>query len=255
MIRTVRMHVGRYEVRVAPVPALVALVLFALLISAGFWQLRRADEKRDLLVEQSYRRDKEALTIDPHLVLDAPLARLRHRRGTANGTYRVDMQYLLDNRTHDGVAGYHVLTPLRLGQSDVHVLVNRGWVPVGPDRRRLPDVAVPAEAVSAAGAIVAPPAPGLVLGPTGYDDPGWPRVVQRVDMARIREQIGGPLLPFVLRLSPESEHGYLREWSAQTGLTPERHLGYAVQWFALSAALVVLCLWVAVARPTTGGGS
>lgn len=253
MIRTLRMPVGRYELRVAPVPALLAIVLLALLICAGFWQLHRADEKRELLVERAYRHDKEALIIVPALVADAPVQLLRHRRATATGAYRGDMQYLLDNRTHEGVAGYHVLTPLRLARSDVHVLVDRGWVPVGPDRRRLPDVVVPEEPVTAAGSIAEPPAAGLVLGPTGYDDPGWPRVVQQVEMARIREQIRSPLLPFVLRLSPESDYGYVREWTAQTGLTPERHLGYAVQWFALAAALVTLCLWVGVARRPQGG--
>jgi surfeit locus 1 family protein len=67
-------------------------------------------------------------------------------------------------------------------------------------------------------------------------------------MARIQAQLGGSLLPFVLRLSPASEQGYTREWQLRTGLTPERHLGYAVQWFALAAALLTLCIWVAVKR-------
>jgi cytochrome oxidase assembly protein ShyY1 len=72
--------------------------------------------------------------------------------------------------------------------------------------------------------------------------------VQQVDMSRMGEQLGSPLLPFVLRLSPDSEGGFTREWQARTGLTPERHTGYAVQWFALAAALVVLCIWVALRR-------
>lgn len=72
--------------------------------------------------------------------------------------------------------------------------------------------------------------------------------MQRVDLVRIREQLKRPLLPFVLRLSPASDHGYERDWRVRTGLTPERHLGYAVQWFALAVALVGLCVWVAVKR-------
>ncbi len=64
----------------------------------------------------------------------------------------------------------------------------------------------------------------------------------------MQAQLGAPLLPFVLRLSPHSEHGYVREWQTRTGLSPERHVGYAVQWFALAVALVVLCIWVAVRR-------
>jgi cytochrome oxidase assembly protein ShyY1 len=87
-----------------------------------------------------------------------------------------------------------------------------------------------------------------MLGASGYDDEGWPRVVQHVDLARIQEQLGVPLLPFVLRLSPASDHGYERDWPVRAGLTLERHVGYAVQWFALAAALVGLCVWVAVKR-------
>ena len=234
--------------RVAPLPAVVALLMLVLLLSAGFWQLRRADEKRDIQVEQAYRGAKEPLSIAPELLAAARVERLRHRRAVATGRYRGERQYLLDNRTHDHVAGYHVLTPFRLEGSDVHVLVNRGWLPVGADRGRLPEVSIDGDRLRQAGTIVAPPATGLVLGPTGYDAPGWPRVVQQVDMARIGQQLGSPLMPFVLRLSPDSDRGYTREWRTRPGLTPERHVGYAVQWFALAAALVVLCAWVAVKR-------
>lgn len=247
-MRSYRVPVGRYTLRVAPVPAVLALVMLGLLVSAGLWQLRRADEKRAILVEQAYRGAKEPLTIGPASARGPSVAKLRHRLAVARGRYRGDVQYLLDNRTHNQIAGYHVLTPLRLGDSDVHLLVNRGWVPVGPDRGRLPDVAVSGVPVTAEGAIAAPPATGLVLGPAGFDDPDWPKVVQQVDMVRMGEQLGSPLLPFVLRLSQESEGGYTREWSARAGLTPERHTGYAVQWFALAMALVVLCIWVALKR-------
>jgi surfeit locus 1 family protein len=248
MIRSHLLPVGAYKLRVAPLPAVAALLMLALLVSAGFWQLRRAEVKRDVAIEQAYRSDKDALVLEPGVVDSATLEGLRHRRASAAGRYRNDIQYLLDNRTHKQVAGYHVLTPFRLQGSDLHVLVNRGWLPVGPDRGRLPDIGVAEQALLEQGTIVAPPASGLTLGATGYDDAAWPRVVQNVDLTRIQEQLGSPLLPFVLRLSPASEHGYLRDWRVRTGLTPERHMGYAVQWFAMAVALVGLCIWAAVER-------
>jgi hypothetical protein len=87
-----------------------ALVMLALLVSAGLWQLRRADAKRAILVEQVYRGAKEPLVIGPDLGGEATVDRLRHRLAVADGHYRADMQYLLDNRTHNQIAGYHVLT-------------------------------------------------------------------------------------------------------------------------------------------------
>jgi len=242
------MRMGAYGVHLAPLPTVAALLMLALLLSAGFWQLRRAEEKRAIVVEQAYRGDKPPLVLAPDMAGSASLESWRHRLASAPGHYSGDQQYLLDNRTHNQVAGYHVLTLLRLAKSDVHLLVNRGWLPVGPDRRQLPGIAAGEHAVNPQGVIVAPPAPGLVLGATGYDDAGWPRVVQWLDLDRIQEQLGKPLLPFVLRLAPQADFGYARNWQVRGGLTPVRHVGYAVQWFALAVALVVLSLWVAVKR-------
>jgi surfeit locus 1 family protein len=242
------MRIGTYRIRVAPLPAVVALLMLVLLLWAGFWQLDRAEEKRRINVAQAYRGDKVPVDLRPGLLEVAELERLAYRHARVSGHYRWERQYLLDNRTHRGVAGYHVLTPLRLQDSDVHVLVNRGWLPVGPDRGRLPDVTVSAQLLAEEGVIASPPAAGLVLGSSGYDDDGWPRVVQRVDLERIEGQLDAPLLPLLLRLSPDSDHGYLREWQSRTGLSPERHVGYAVQWFALAVALVVLCIWAAMRR-------
>ena len=99
------------------------------------------------------------------------------------------------------------------------------------------------------GLIVAPPASGLALGASGYDGEGWPRVVQRVDLVRIREQLKRPLLPFVLRLSPASDHGYERDWRVRTGLTPAgASPGLCRAVVRLAVALVGLCVWVAVKR-------
>ena len=248
MMRRHSLRVGRYRVGIAWLPAVVALALLALMLWAGFWQLGRSEDKRRIIVEESYRRAKPPLVLDAALPAGTDLALLRNRRAVAFGSYLSDRQYLLDNRTHRGVAGYHVLTPMRLERGDAYLLVNRGWLAVGPDRNRLPDVAVSAGALSAQGLIVAPPGSGLALGPSGYATGTWPRVVQRIDAARIEAELGAPLLPFVLRLSPESEHGYVREWQQRTGLSPERHLGYAVQWFAMAAALAALCVIVSVRR-------
>ena len=147
MNRSHALRIGAYVLRVAPLPAVAALLMLALLVSAGFWQLRRAEVKRAIVVEQADRGDKEPLILEPGVAATASLEGLRHRRVSAAGHYRNDIQYLLDNRTHNQVAGYHVLTPFRLQGSDAHLLVNRGWLPVGPDRGRLPDVIVAEQAV------------------------------------------------------------------------------------------------------------
>ncbi len=49
----------------------------------------------------------------------------------------------LDNKIFQGMAGYQVITPLRIGKSSMHVLVNRGWAPANRDRNKLPEVPAP----------------------------------------------------------------------------------------------------------------
>jgi surfeit locus 1 family protein len=242
------MRLGAYRIRVTPLPAVAALLMLAVLLWAGFWQLDRAAEKRRLHAAQAQRSDQASVVLAAGLLESPAPQTLIYRAAKARGHYRQDEQYLLDNRTHNGVAGYHVLTPFKLEDSEVHVLVNRGWLPVGPDRGRLPDVSVNDGPLLAEGLIAAPPAAGLVLGSAGFDDHGWPKVVQQVDLQRMEIQLGKRLLPFVVQLSPRSEHGYVRAWRVRRGLSAERHVGYAVQWFALAAALLALCGWVAVRR-------
>ena len=78
---------------------------------------------------------------------DADRESLRFREAELRGEYVPGRQFLLDNMVHDGVAGYHVLTPWR-ADGGGWVLVNRGWVPAHPDRAVLPSVALDASPVT-----------------------------------------------------------------------------------------------------------
>lgn len=237
--------VGTLRFRPSLLPTLATVVLLVLLCTLGAWQLGRAEFKEGLFAVYAARSAGPPVNINR--VSDLSDSN-RYARADVLGRFDTTRQFLLDNRTHNGVAGYHVLTPFKLEDSEVHVLVNRGWLPVGPDRGRLPDVSVNDGPLLAEGLIAAPPAAGLVLGSAGFDDHGWPKVVQQVDLQRMEIQLGKRLLPFVVQLSPRSEHGYVRAWRVRRGLSAERHVGYAVQWFALAAALLALCGWVAVRR-------
>ena len=62
------------------------------------------------------------------------------RRCACSGQYEPGHQFLLDNMSHGGRAGYQVLTPFRLEDGRL-LLVNRGWLPLPDERReRLPDL-------------------------------------------------------------------------------------------------------------------
>ena len=110
-------------------------------------------------------------------------------QGTASYVYKkvrlsgswLPEQFLLDNRVYQGVVGYHVLSVLRIEQSNIAVLVNRGWVPLGKDRAVLPQIKTETSTVSVAGWFTSINEDVFVLGETGYEGTAWPRVIQRIE--------------------------------------------------------------------------
>ena len=218
-------------------------------MTAGVWQLHRAEEKQALFASFDAGRASSAIEAP---AAGADLARLRYSTITAIGHFDAGHQVLLDARTRDGKAGYEVLTPLLCAfpANRPAILVNRGWVPANPDRSRLPDVPVASEQRNVTGLLDHLPRAVLSAGPaTPDEDAGWPRRMLYPTAAEIGGALGYLVEDYQLLLSRAAPDGYQREWRP-AGMTPRQHLGYAVQWFAMAAALVVL--YVVLNVPTAG---
>jgi surfeit locus 1 family protein len=218
-----------------PLMTLLTLALLALLISLGRWQLRRADEKRALY-------DSFAAGSDATRPIDAttrPLPRYQHLE--AAGHYDAGRQVLIDNMVESGQAGYFVITPFEL-QGGGWILINRGWVPVGASRAARPAIAVDATPRAIHGRADNLPSPGIQLGERPVLAPPYPVVASFPNhgeiAALIKETHWAHAADLVL-LDPNEPDGYVRHWSAP-GFPPLRHVGYAVQWFGLAAALFVI---------------
>ncbi len=210
------------------------LALGALFACLGAWQLARADVSRATLAAF------EAGAAEP---VRAALPRSldeerRFERVQVRGEYELEPQFLLDNMLHDGVAGYHVLSALRVHGLRERVLVNRGWVPVGADRRVLPEVAVSPGERTVVGRLERLPRPGIRLGEDSASGAPEPLLVLQYPTAQtLAARLGEPVLDYQLLLDAAAPDGYVREWRAPV-LPPERHLGYAVQWWALGVGAV-----------------
>ena len=68
--------------------------------------------------------------------LSADISALSYAPVTMSGRFEGARQFLLDNRTRNGVAGFHVLTAFIPVGAAGGVMVNRGWIPL--DGRRDP---------------------------------------------------------------------------------------------------------------------
>lgn len=213
-----------------PVIATVMLVaLLSLFFSAGFWQLGRADEKTAILERYASASSDGLITA---LVPDDAADALRFRNLRLTGRYQPERQILLDNMTDGGSNGYQVLTPFVTASGTV--LVNRGWVRADPDRSVLPDIGVGDEPRTITGRINDFPAPGLRLGQPAEADSAWPRRLLFPTAADLAAALAVELPAYQLQLAATETDGYLREWKVVDS-GPEKHLGYAFQWFSFAA--------------------
>jgi surfeit locus 1 family protein len=214
---------------------LVALILIALLISLGRWQLRRADEKRQLF--DSFAAGSGATRL---IDLETPHLR-RYQRVEASGHYDQARQILIDNMVDAGRAGYFVITPFALTGGG-WVLVNRGWVPLGASRAGLPAISVAGDVRRVHGRSDNLPSPGIRLGAQGKLAPPYPVVAAfpiHAELAQLLGESSWTCAADLVLLDPGEPDGYVRNWSAP-GFPPLRHIGYAVQWFALALTLAAI---------------
>lgn len=225
-------------------PTLAALFFFVLTLSLGNWQSGRAEFKRDLQARYDVAMREAAIHVGRDLLdRDSVL----YRRVEAEGRYDDVHTILLDNRVQNGVAGYHVLTPLRIEGSVHALLVNRGWVAVGPSRAQVPQPPVPAGRVRVEGVAINPHSRYVELG----DASPQGRVWQNLDFGRYAEVSGLSLQPVVVLQTSEAGDGLLRSWPRpDTGV--DTHVGYALQWYSLATTLVVLWLIMNIKRRRPG---
>jgi surfeit locus 1 family protein len=235
-----RLQVGNRSFSPRPWALALVVALAAGFVALGLWQVDRSREKRSLI--EAFDRGERSTVPLP----DAPVDGLpRYQRVSVSGHYEPGRQLLLDNMpSSTGQPGYRVLTPLRRADGGTLLLVDRGWVPLGPDRSRLPDVAVETGERTVTGRLDGLPVPGLRLGDARAPGAsGWPLVLNFPVVADVAAALGEPVEDRILLLDATAPDGFQRAWRPSVGFPPERHLGYAIQWFAL--ALVVVVAFVA----------
>jgi len=214
---------------------LLTLILLTLFVILGRWQWQRGEAKQ--AIWNAYERN------DATPALGAPIdfnSMERFKRVALSGRFEPARQILLDNRSHAGKPGYEVLTPFVLNDGR-RILVNRGWVPFGGYRDRLPDVSMPGSPAStASGRLDELPTPGLASGRAPPEAGGaWPKVTSFPTHEELEATLGDKLARQILLLDPQSPDGYVRAWSPP-GMAPERHFSYAIQWWGFAGVLLVL---------------
>jgi surfeit locus 1 family protein len=243
---------GRYRFAPSLWPSVAFFLLLPVLLSLGFWQMERAVAKQ-ALVEQRVAGGLER-PIDLNRV-SALNREDRYRTAVVRGRYRDEQQWLLDNRVYRGQAGYHVFTPfIPEGETQPRLLINRGWVSVGETREFLPQLPVPEALVELSGRLDTPASVGIVMGEPPVDSVESRVRLQSLDIGALRAARGLPLADYALVIDEGLPGGLQYDWSPVPQMGPEKHLGYAVQWFGLAVALTIIYVGVNTRRGPDDGG-
>lgn len=225
--------------------AILALVLMIFFIKMGMWQLARAHEKENLMKMYTQRTEQAPLNAS----IFKRTNDWRFFKAELTGEFDNQHTVLLDNKILDGKIGYEVYTPFKAdGLSDV-VLVDRGFIPMGDaGRSSLPPIRALTGKTTITGMLNLPPGYVNLSKPADARDPALPSRVEYIQLKQLSATLGQPLFPYVLSITPEHPAAYTVKWQI-INMNPEKHRGYALQWFAF--AFTLLILFAALNRPRT----
>lgn len=221
-------------------PTLAALVGVVGTAMLGDWQLNRAAHKAELQMHLTEAARSPAVAIGRDTVDGASIL---YRPVEIRGTFEPDKTIYVDNRVHQGRPGYIVATPLHIANSTRYVLVERGWLPAGSDRRHLPAVTTPPGEVEVKG--IATPANPPVFELSKQVESGalW----ENLTLDRYRARYPLDLQPLIVQQHNDLADGLVRDWQPPT-LGIDRHRAYALQWFSMALAILVIYVVLNVRR-------
>ncbi|MCC5792647.1 MAG: SURF1 family protein [Legionellaceae bacterium] len=210
---------------------LLTVVFVALFVRLGIWQIQRGQVKEQM---QRAQQEAQRQALVPLASLGSPQA---YQAVSMQG-YFGSQVILLDNQHWQHRFGYRVFSPFYSDDGQV-ILVDRGWVAGDPSRRTFPEILVPPGHQTVLGQVWYPALRSWNIGPQLEKKNAHLLIIEQADPALTRDFLQQTPTAFLLRLAEENPYGFVREWPEQR-FSPQRHYGYAVQWFAMALTLIIL---------------
>ena len=204
-----------------------------LFFSLGLWQIERGQAKTNLLDDF----EKKILEKPSYINQKSQ----KWDRVYVEGKWDSSKQILIDNVIRRGIAGYKVLTPLRMKETDQLILVDRGWIKQNTFRDQLPDIKL-IQIDEVVSGILEIPELGLVLS----DDlvsKEWPKISQTKNLGVIKNEYYENIFPMILLADPTLKNSLEYIKITPTNMTPIKHYGYSAQWFLMFIVLCFMYVW------------
>ena len=220
-------------------PSILITATFVFLVSLGFWQLDRADEKRG--IEASI---KQANTGSVELIKkEEGLQSKEYYEVRLQGKYLSDKQFIYDNQIVDQVSGYYVLTPYALEGQSKAILINRGFIPWNGRRDKLADIVIGQETREIK-VQISKSIKRMELKPSEVGIQ-FPVLIQSIDLQDMADRAKVDFSSVIGLLDASASNGFIRKWEPYTG-SIEKHIGYAVQWFLMALVLAIIGIRIAI---------
>lgn len=154
------------------------------------------------------------------------------------GHLETQRYWLLDNRTLQGRPGFDVLAAFYPNESPEALLINFGWVAQGVSRQVLPTIHLPNEQLTLTVQLKAGDLTSFHLPGASQVEPGWPKLIQYIDVAELQLQSGLQLVPFMAYTTEASgtAPSFAQPHYRPVVMPPEKHRAYALQWLLIGAA-------------------
>lgn len=209
---------------------IITLAAFAILIKLSYWQWQRAAEKT-IQLQQLAVQLQQGPVLGEHLLTKAVTE--------VDGLVVQDQAYwlppyvwLLDNQIVDGRVGYDVIIPVQFTDASSLVLVNLGWLAAPVSRQQLPEPEIPE--VLQLDALVRTKLGGVLLG-QNLEGNSYPMRMQQINFDTLQQQL--PLSLYPALLYQQQPSAFIPHYQPVV-LPPEKHRGYALQWFGLAIAVL-----------------
>ena len=217
----------------------VFFVFFAgLFFMLGLWQIERGQAKTVIINQFDSNLKKEQKYLNKESK--------KWDRVKVEGSWNSSKQILIDNVIHNGIAGYKVLTPLRIKNSENIILVDRGWIKGNKFREDIPNISIPENSVTVTG-ILELPELGLVLS----DDlvtKEWPKISQTKNVEILIKEYDESVYELILLADPLLKNSLEYIKITPTNMTPSKHYAYAAQWFSMFFVLCLMYVWYGYKR-------
>ena len=239
------MILKKTNIRFPLVATVVTLLAIVVLVKLGFWQLERAEQKRQLFADYEQQQLKGEATRLNQLGEVSPESD-RFRYVEMNGEFVQKPIFFLDNQIENGTVGYQAIALFRTQTNpDRLIPVNMGWLAAPGSRDELPEISIPEGQYSLSGFLYFP-SNNTFVSNTYEADLADNRIrVQEFQPNAISEELNIPLTQYTFLLETPETLGWQRDWKPQV-MSPEKHQGYAVQWFSLAIACLVIFVFAVI---------